>query len=155
MVIEESIEILAQPADVFAVYADVARWHLWDPDTRWASIDGPFRTGARGRLKPSMGFAVPMKFVSVVEDRSFVVESPALLCTLRFEHDLLPSPAGVLAMHRVSFSGPLAGFFGRLVGARVRVGLPVTMSNLKRTVEDARRSARSAPADAPAANMQA
>lgn len=137
MIIEEKIAILASPASVFSLYADVPNWPAWDPDTRAASIDGPFCTGAAGRLVPAKGFPVPMRFVSVVENRSFTVESPAPLCLLRFEHILQPAPDGVLAIHRVSFSGPLAWFFGRLVGSRVRRGLPVTMAMLKRRAEEA------------------
>lgn len=138
MFIEEKIEIFAKPEAVFALYADVPGWPSWDPDTKAASLDGPFETGATGRLVPAKGFPVPMKFVSVVENQAFTVESRAPLCILRFEHILSPTANGVLAVHRVSFSGPLAGFFGWLVGSRVRAGLPVTMAKLKCTVEAAR-----------------
>lgn len=137
MLIEEKIEIFAEPETVFALYADVPGWPDWDPDTKAASIDGPFVTGATGRLTPTKGFTVPMRFVSVVRNRAFIVESAAPLCVLRFEHILSPTANGVLAVHRVSFSGPLARFYGWLVGSRVRVGLPVTMAKLKRTAEAA------------------
>ena len=73
------------------------------------TIDGPFADGAAGRLRPAKGFAVAMRFVSV-GSLHFTVESPA----------------------RCPF------FFGWLVGARVRTGLPVTLARLKRLLESRR-----------------
>ncbi|QYF93273.1 SRPBCC family protein [Massilia sp. PAMC28688] len=134
MMIEESIDINVTPDKVMACYSDVAGWPRWDPDTRQASIDGPFRAGATGRLRPAKGFAVPMRFTSVTE-HSFTVEAPAPLCKMRFEHELVPVAGGTRVTHRVSFEGLLAGFFRRLVGARVRTGLPVTMASLKQMLE--------------------
>lgn len=137
MNIEESIDIAVPPAAVMSCYRDVARWPEWDPDTRAASIDGPFQAGVHGRLKPAKGFAVAMRFTHVSE-RGFTVESPAPLCTMRFEHELTPTASGTRVTHRVGFSGPLSGFFSRLVGARVRNGLPTTLANLKKRLESAR-----------------
>lgn len=135
MQIEESITIAAPPQRIFALYADVARWNTWDPDTREASIDGPFRTGARGRLVPTKGRAVPMELTSVVEDRSFTAQARIPLFTMDFDHELLAQGATTRVVHRVRFSGALAFVLGRLVGAQVRKGLPVTLASLKRHAE--------------------
>lgn len=138
MIIEEKIDIHVSPDAVMACYHAVSDWPLWDPDTREARIDGPFKTGATGRLRPAKGFAVPMRFVSVTS-RNFTVESPAPFCTMRFEHELVPVLAGTQVTHRVTFEGPLAGLFGRLVGSRVHVGLPVTLQKLKQRLESTTR----------------
>ncbi|MFC0253495.1 SRPBCC family protein [Massilia consociata] len=135
MEIVESILIEASPAAVFAIYADVARWPAWDPDTRAASIDGSFASGATGRLAPAKGFEVPMQFISVEPDRGFTVASRVLFSTMLFDHTLHPTGAGVVATHRVSFHGPCAWFLRHLVGRRVRHGLPVTMRRLKAFAE--------------------
>lgn len=132
--IEERIDIDASPEAVMACYQDVPGWSRWDPDTRWATLDGPFRAGATGILCPSKGFAVRMHVVGVTR-LGFVVESPVPLCTLRFEHELAPIPGGTRVTHRVVFCGPLSSLFGRIVGRRVRTGLPVTLANLKRLLE--------------------
>lgn len=136
MEISESIFIDASPDTVFAIYADVARWTAWDPDTRAASIDGPFASGARGRLVPGKGFPVPMQFVSVEPGRGFIVVSRVLFSTMSFSHTLRPEGTGVIATHGVAFQGPFAPFLRRLVGNRVRQGLPVTMQRLKAYAEN-------------------
>ena len=136
MLIEEHIDILAPAATLFAIYAEVGAWHRWDPDTKSARLDGPLRVGAAGMLAPAQGFPVKMAVVEVEQDRSFTVECKAPLCVMRFEHVLTPLQGGAVnALHRVGFSGPLAGLFGRLVGTRVRRGLPATMASLKRYAE--------------------
>lgn len=135
MEITESIFIDASADSVFAIYADVAHWPDWDPDTRAASIDGAFTSGARGRLVPGKGFPVPMLFTSVEPGRGFTVVSRVLFSTMTFAHVLRPHGRGVVATHGVAFQGPFAPFLRRLVGSRVRRGLPVTMARLKSHAE--------------------
>lgn len=137
MIIEETIHIRVAPDTVMSCYRDVENWPRWDPDTRAASIEGDFRAGASGTLHPRKGFAVPMRFTTVTA-LSFTVEASAPLCTMRFEHELIPAcehSEGTRVTHRVSFHGPLARFFAWLVGARVRAGLPLTMASLKKWLE--------------------
>lgn len=136
MEIEASTYIDASPDTVFAIYADVARWPAWDPDTRAASIDGPFASGARGRLVPGKGFPVPMRFVSVEPGHGFTVVSRVLFSSMSFGHRLRPEGAGTVATHAVAFDGPFAWFLRRLVGSRVRQGLPLTMRRLKAYAEE-------------------
>ena len=75
-----------------------------------------------------------MHFIHVT-DTSFTVEAFAPFCTMRFEHELVSIAIGTRATHRVTFEGPLAFIFERLVGSRVRLGLPVTMASLKKWTE--------------------
>lgn len=48
-----------------------------------------------------------------------------------FEHELLSKNASTQVIHRVTFSGALAFLLGRIVGSRVKRGLPVTLAKLK------------------------
>ena len=133
--IEASIHVAATPNAVYAVWADVPHWPQWDPDTREASLDGPLATGAKGRLKPRKGFAVPMRVVEAVAGEHFTVECPVLGSVMRFEHVLRLCDGGVQVTHRVTFHGWLAGWLMRTVGQDVRRGLPVTLQGLKARVE--------------------
>lgn len=134
MIIEESIDIHVAPDAIMRCYRDVAAWPEWDPDTRAASIDGPFAVGSSGTLRPTKGMAVSMRLTSV-SAHGFTVVSRVPLCTMRFDHDLIPIAGGTRVTHRVSFDGMLAGLFGRVVGAGVRRGLPVTLARLKARLE--------------------
>lgn len=133
--IEASIVIAATPAEIFAVYRDVPGWSAWDPDTRRASLDGPFALGTTGELVPTKGRRVTMQIVALEPDRLFTVEARIPLFRMRFEHRLEPVHAGTRAWHRVEFSGALAFLFGPLVGGPLHDGLPATLRGLKRHVE--------------------
>ena len=135
MQVEHRIHVAAAPRTLFRIYADVAHWHTWDPDTKQATLDGPFAVGSRGRLVPTQGNGVPMVLTQVVPDRSFTAESHIPLFRMRFDHELVPAGAGTEVVHRVVFSGPLTFVLGRLLARRVDAGLPVTLQRLKALAE--------------------
>lgn len=132
---EHSITVQAAAARIFQLYQDVAGWHTWDPDTRRASIAGPFAVGTRGSLTPTKGNTVPMLITRVEPDACFTVESRIPLFRMVFEHELRPEGAAVRVTHRVSFSGLLSLLLGPMMVRRVNQGMPVTLDNLKRRAE--------------------
>lgn len=136
-VIEHSTTIATPPTAIYRVYADVANWHHWDPDTRRASLDGPFAVGSRGSLTPAKGNTVPMKVTFTDPARGFTVESRIpLLLYMVFEHELIArSEAVTEVVHRVTLSGPLAWLIGPALRRQIDAGLPVTLARLKRMAE--------------------
>jgi Polyketide cyclase / dehydrase and lipid transport len=135
MHIEHRTTAQATPETIFALYADVAHWHTWDPDTKSATLDGPLQVGAHGTLAPTKGRAVPMRVTAVVPGRAFTVESKIPLFRMVFDHTLLPGPAGTEIVHRVTFSGLLSVVLGPMLIRQLNVGLPVTLGNLKQRAE--------------------
>jgi Polyketide cyclase / dehydrase and lipid transport len=135
MQIEHRIQIATLPDVIFTIYENVAHWHTWDPDTKQAVLDGPLRVGAKGRLTPTKGMAVPMLITEVVANRSFTVDSKIPLFRMVFEHELLPHAAGTEVLHRVTFSGLLAKVLGPMLIKQLNVGLPVTLGRLKQLAE--------------------
>lgn len=134
--VQASILISASPQAIQAVYADVAHWHLWDPDTRSAQLDGPFAVGTMGSLRPPKGLAIRMLVTEVTPAGAFTVQSPVLGCKMTFEHVLTPVAQGVEVVHRVTFSGWARALLMHMVGKPLKTGLPVTLANLKRYVEE-------------------
>lgn len=136
MLIEERITVAAPAAVLFAIYADVARWHEWDPDTHAANLDGPFVVGSRGRIVPTVGQGVPMLLTHLVSDRSFTVQCRIRGFCMDFDHELMPQPDGrTEVLHRARFSGPLSFLLGRFVGWQLRRGLPKTLARLRQRAE--------------------
>ncbi len=131
MQIEHRIEIAAPAQAIFRIYADVSNWHTWDPDTKQATLEGPFEVGSRGRLTPTKGNTVPMVLTKVEPAKCFTVESKIPLFRMVFEHELLPLPGVTKVVHRVTFSGLLSLIIGPLLSKRLNAGLPVTLLRLK------------------------
>lgn len=136
-VIEHRIPIATAPDTIYRLYADVANWHRWDPDTRRATLDGPFAVGSRGTLTPAKGNKVPMVVTFADPARGFTVESRIpLLLRMVFEHELIARGEAVTeVVHRVTLSGLLARLIGPGLKRQLDVGLPVTLSRLKRLAE--------------------
>lgn len=137
MQVEHRITIAATPQTVFRIYEDVQNWHTWDPDTKQAILDGPFRVGSRGRITPPKGMAVPMLLTQVEPGKYFTAESKIPLFRMLFEHELVPTQGGAEVIHRVTFSGFLSFLLGPMLSKQLNSGLPVTLRNLKALAERA------------------
>lgn len=135
MQVEHRITIAAPAEAIFRIYADVQNWHTWDPDTKKATLEGPFAVGSRGRLTPTRGNTVPMVVTQVEPGRCFTVESKIPLFRMRFDHELLPVAGATEVVHRVTFSGPLSVVLGPMLSRQLNTGLPVTLSRLKALAE--------------------
>ncbi len=135
MAVEHRITIQAPPAIIFSIYQDVKGWHTWDPDTRQATLDGPFRVGSKGRLVPTRGNAVPMELTQLVPDVSFTVESRIPFFRMVFEHELSPVQGATEVVHRVTFYGLLSLLLGPMLSRQLHAGLPVTLGRLKAVAE--------------------
>ncbi len=138
------IDMRCSAEALFAVWADVANWHTWDPDTQWARLDGPFATASVGRIKPPKGMSIKMVVTQVTPARSFTVVCPVLGSHMHFEHTLSPLATpeqGVRVTHTVRFTGWLSRLLMRTIGRQVASGLPLTLTRL-RAVCESKMSAR-------------
>lgn len=135
MNVEHSIVVQAPAERIFNIYQDVAAWPTWDPDTKRASLNGPFAVGTRGSLTPTKGNTVPMLLTQVEPNACFTVESKIPLFRMVFDHELVPQGDGIKVTHRVTFSGLLTFLLGRMLVKQLNLGLPVTLAGLKRLAE--------------------
>ena len=109
--ITTTVEILASPAQVWAVLVDVERWPDWTPTvTAIERLDtGPLILGSRTRIhQPRLRPAVwqvtefdPSRGIFIWQSRS-----PGVVATAA--HLLQPLPAGCLSVHSAHFSGIVA-----------------------------------------------
>lgn len=127
----EEILISAPAETIFAVYRNVGDWQHWDPDVASASLSGNFEPGSTGELKPTHGPAADIELSAVEDNRAFTVTAKLPLCIMSLEHELHPAHNKTRAVHRVSFTGPLASFYSRVVGQQIYKGLPGSLQGLK------------------------
>jgi Polyketide cyclase / dehydrase and lipid transport len=135
MQVEHRINVAAPAETIFRIYEDVQNWYTWDPDTKSATLEGPFEVGSRGRLTPTKGNAVPMLLTQVVPGSSFTVESRIPLFRMLFEHELLSTSGATEVVHRVTFSGLLSVVLGPMPSKQLNAGLPVALGKLKALAE--------------------
>jgi Polyketide cyclase / dehydrase and lipid transport len=135
MQVEHRITINASASSIYRIYEDVRNWHTWDPDTKSASLDGPFQVGSRGKLTPTKGNSVAMVLTQAEPGRRFTVESRIPLFRMLFEHELKSEDEATEVVHRVTFSGALSFILGPMLAKQLNAGLPVTLSRLKALAE--------------------
>lgn len=133
--IEHRITTSASPEVIFAIYADVAKWNTWDPDTKSASINGDFKSGSTGILAPTKGNPIKITFTEVIANRSFTCIGGIPGFQMTFEHELQSQGTNTEIIHRVQFKGILAWLFKPLLGPQINKGLPVTLARLRDLAE--------------------
>ena len=55
LVIKHTVETTASPKAIWDIWQDVANWKSWDHGIEFSTIDGPFKEGTTGTLKPKGG----------------------------------------------------------------------------------------------------
>ena len=132
-----TIKIHASPEKIFAIYSDVENWKSWDSEVISSSLDGSFKAGSIGSLKPKSGPKSKILIETVIPNISFCVSSKLPLCLMRFGHDLEKKGDYTLVTHSIHFSGPLSFLFKRLIGNQISKTLAHSLNGLKQKAEKA------------------
>lgn len=127
----------APPSVVFAIWTDVSRWKEWDHEVTDSKLHGEFEVGINGTLKPRGGPSSRFTLSEVTSNVSFSDVSKLPFTTLEFEHTLVESEDQTTIYHKVTMRGPLTFLFRRIIGRKIKRGLPVAVSQLARIAETA------------------
>jgi hypothetical protein len=130
-----SIDIQASAERVYGLYADVTTWPTWDPAVLEVSLASGLRTGSGGWLRAQGGPRTRIRIHEASAPSSFTVASQLPGCEMLFGHSLTSVAGGVRATHTLSFTGPLAFLFRRLLGVRIASTLPAALQGLKHVSE--------------------
>ncbi|MEV8507058.1 SRPBCC family protein [Actinoplanes sp. NPDC051475] len=116
----------------FERWADMATWPAWNTDTEWVRLDGPFRTGATGILKPKGGPATRFVVTSLIPGREFTDVSLLIGAKLTFQHRVTEEPGGrtTVSVH-VTIAGPLAFLWNAVLGKGIAKSLGDDLSRLE------------------------
>jgi polyketide cyclase/dehydrase/lipid transport protein len=124
---EHSVETVASPAAVWALWSDIGRWTEWDTSLTGIRMDGPFEPGGTGVMTIEGQGDLEFLLTDVVPGAGFTDETVLPVATLRFGHTMTPLPDGRLRVtHRVSIEGPAA----QQLGPQVTEDVPDAMAGL-------------------------
>jgi hypothetical protein len=116
----------------FERWADMATWPEWNTDTEWVRLDGPFRTGATGKLKPKGGPVTRFVVVSLVPGREFTDVSLLVGARLTFQHLVSVGADGRTTVSvSVTIGGPLAFLWTAILGKGIANGLDTDLTRLE------------------------
>jgi len=118
---------------VWEEYTDASCWHIWTKDIKWATLEGPLRDGAEGRVKYTGVPASPYRLSGVDRPHSFVIRLRILggMVKVSFDHALIARhPEGTTIHERIGFGGPLGWLFGLLQRRRIERNWPKAMAQM-------------------------
>ena len=127
LIIEHTIETSASPAAVWEIWQDVSHWNTWDPGIEYSSINGPFKAGTKGTLKPKGGPLVHTTLTYVEPMKKFVDEAKLPLTRLIVSHSLTQSKGKTYVTHHIEMKGLLSFVFAFLIGRDMKKNLPEEM----------------------------
>jgi len=113
-----SDRVRAEPADVWALWADPGRWPDWNEQIESAELEGELEVGTVVRVKFRRGGTVKYEVVEVEPERLFVDEARFPGARVGHEHRLKPGTSSVEITHRLYVSGPMSGFWALMLGRK-------------------------------------
>ena len=135
IIARHTLETTALPENIWSLWADVQGYKAWNLGIEWATLNGDFKVGANGQLKPREGRLTSFTLTEVAEGRSFSVLAPLPFARLLMRHSMEPTDMGTRLTHRIEVEGPLAWLWGRVAAPAFRASLPPAMRKLARLAE--------------------
>jgi hypothetical protein len=112
---ERTIDVAAPPAVVFAVMADVERWHEWTASIRGVRLIGrPLAVGSGALIRQPKFPPAWWKVTDLQPDREFTWVSVAPGLRVMARHAALESPGGTRALLSLTYTGVFGDWFARL-----------------------------------------
>lgn len=136
LIIKHTVETTATPAEIWKIWEDVKNWNTWDHGIEYSTIDGPFKTGTTGTLKPKGGPLLYNRLTRVEPMKMFIDESKLFLATITVSHFLTESNGKTEVTNQIEMTGPLAFFFAFVIGRPMKKNLPQEMEAMVKKAEN-------------------
>ncbi|MES3003531.1 MAG: hypothetical protein V4787_22755 [Pseudomonadota bacterium] len=117
-------------AQVWQVWSDVDRWHLWQGDIEYARMNGAFETGGSFKFKPKGGPDLTLELSEVRPGSLFIDVTRFPLARMVDSHELIERGSELEIKTTVTMQGPLAFLWRKLVGEDVVKSLPAQTDSL-------------------------
>jgi hypothetical protein len=127
---EVSRKTTATKEQIWKLWADVANWNSWDKEVETAQLFGAFKTGTKGILKPTGGPKTKFEMTECTNFTSFTDRSFLPLCKMDFIHTMTEIEGGIEITHKVVMTGFMTFLFSKIIGSKIKVGLPIAVEKL-------------------------
>jgi len=113
-----------KPYQVWAIWSDINNRHLWDLDTEWAELKGPFVKGAIFRFKPKGGPKFSMQITDCVPNKLFTDCFKIPFAKLYSIHQMEETPQGLRISTSIKIVGLLGGLLRKMIGEKIVAEVP-------------------------------
>jgi hypothetical protein len=116
---------------LWALWSDPANWPKWDATLESVQFDGPFESGAFGRLKPIKAKEIALELLDVEPLHSFVDIQLLPSAKMHTYHRIMGTDDGGLKVLQTGrFTGTLGRVFSFVIGRGLKRDMPVAISEL-------------------------
>jgi hypothetical protein len=127
---EASRKTTATKEQIWKLWSDVPNWNLWDEEVETSELSDLFQTGTKGILKPTDGPKAKFEIFELTNLKSFTSRSFLPLCKIDFIHLMSETKDGLEIIHKVEMTGFLTFIFSKIIGSRIKLGLPKAVEKL-------------------------
>ena len=136
LITKHTVESTASPEAIWEIWQDVTNWNTWDHGIEFSTIDGPFKAGTKGKLKPRGGPLVHTTLTAVEPNKFFIDEAKLALARIIVSHSLTVSNGKTHVTHHIEMKGPLAFFFAFVIGRKMKINLLQGMTAMIKKAEN-------------------
>lgn len=135
LIIKHTVETTARASEIWKIWQDVSNWNTWDHGIEFSTINGPFKAGTTGTIKPKGGPLVHTTLTRVEPMKMFVDEAKLPLTRIIVSHSLTESDGKTYVTHHIEMIGLLSFVFAFLIGRNMKKNLPQEMMAMVRKAE--------------------
>jgi len=135
LIVKHTVETTASPEAIWNIWQDVSNWNTWDHGIEFSTINGPFKAGTTGTIKPKGGPLVHTTLTLVEPMKMFVDEAKLPLTRIIVSHSLTESEGKTYVTHQIEMIGLLSFVFAFLIGRNMKKNLPQEMMAMVRKAE--------------------
>lgn len=135
LITEHSKTTTASAEKIWSLWEDISNWNKWDDGIDFSELNGEFKAGTEGFLKPKGGPKLKFKLLEVVENKRFKDVTKLPFTKLIFTHDIKEENGKRIVTHKVEMAGPLSWLFNKILGQGFKNDVPGSVESLIKTAE--------------------
>ena len=143
LIIKHTVETKASPSAIWDIWRDVNNWNTWDHGIEFSTMNGPFKVGTTGTIKPKGGPLIHTTLTQVEPMKMFVDEANLPLTKIIVSHSLTESEGKTYVTHHIEMKGLLSFVFAFLIGRKMKKNLPQEMMAMIKKAETLNQAKRS------------
>lgn len=120
---------------IWQIWTDVANWKQWDKGLKDAAIDGAFKVGATGKIRPDKGPTSKFIVTELVPNTAYTFKTKISFGWLVIKRTLAVKDDKTFFTHNVAFTGLLKKVLGKKLGRNYRAMLPGVLREIKQIAE--------------------
>lgn len=143
LIIKHTVETTAPSWAVWEIWQDVRSWNTWDHGIEFSTINGPFKAGTTGTIKPKGGPLIHTTLTQVEPMKMFVDKATLPGAKIIVSHSLVESEGKTFVTHHIEMKGPLSLVFAFFIGRNMKKNLPQEMAAMVKKAESIAQMERS------------